>query len=248
MKRSGYFVFMALMLLALFVTACQPQAQKVRVATDATWPPFEVIDEGSKQPIGFDIDLMTKIAEKGGFEVEFINAPFDSVLAGVAQCQYDAAISAITITEERKQSMAFSDPYFAAGQMITVHFENTDIMSKEDLAGKKLGAQIGTTGEIEAQAIPNVDYKGYDSVDLAFLDVMNRQRDAVISDGPLAIGYVGKNPDKLKIVGTAFTDENYGVAVCNKNTDLLAKINRGLAAAKAEGFIDQLTQKWLVEQ
>lgn len=248
MKRVGLYLFVVVLVTGLLLTACQPQSKKVRVATDATWPPFEMIDESTKLPIGLDVDLMTEIAKKGSFEVEFVNAPFDSVLAGVAECQYDAAISAITITEERKASMAFSDPYFAAGQMIAVHIENTDINGKDDLAGKKVGAQLATTGEIEAQKIPDVDYKGYDSIDLAFLDVINHQRDAVIADGPLAVGYVGKNPDKLKLVGTAFTDENYGIAVCNKNTDLLKKINDGLAALKAEGFLDQLTTKWLVEQ
>jgi polar amino acid transport system substrate-binding protein len=75
---------------------------------------------------------------------------------------------------------------------------------------------------------------------------MNHQMDAVIADNPLAVGYVGKNSSKLKIVGSAFTDENYGIAVCNKNTDLLTKINAGLAAVKAEGLIEQLTIKWLV--
>jgi polar amino acid transport system substrate-binding protein len=246
MKKNLFVLVSVLLLLSVLLGACQAGTKKVRVASDATWPPFEMTDENTKEIIGFDVDLMKAIAQKSGLQVEFINVPFDSLLAGISQCQYDAAISAITITEERKSSMAFSDPYFAAGQVVTVNIDNTDINSKDDLVGKKVSAQIGTTGEIEGQKISNVTYKGYDSIDLAFLDVMNHQMDAVIADNPLAVGYVGKNSSKLKIVGSAFTDENYGIAVCNKNTDLLTKINAGLAAVKAEGLIEQLTIKWLV--
>lgn len=245
MKRL--LTLVTVILLASFaLSACQQSAKGVvKVATDATWPPFESVDETTKEIVGFDIDLMKAIAEKGGFKVEFINVGFDPLLAGVSQCQYDAAISAITITEERKKSMAFSDPYFAAGQIVTVRKDNTDITGKDSLAGKTVGAQIGTTGAIEVEKISGATLKTYDDIGLAFQDLMNGQIDAVVADNPLAIEYVGKNSDKLKTVGDVFTDEYYGIAVCNKNTDLLNKINKGLAAVKAEGLIDQFTKKWI---
>jgi polar amino acid transport system substrate-binding protein len=127
--------------------------------------------------------------------VEYVNVPWDSLLAGMAQCQYDAAISAMTITEERKQSFSFSDPYFAAGQIIAVQISNTDITGKESLSGKRLGVQNGTTGDIEVQNIPDVDRVPYDDIALAFQDLMNGQVDAVIADNPLVLGYVGQNAD-----------------------------------------------------
>jgi polar amino acid transport system substrate-binding protein len=248
MKRNILIILSAILLVSIALTACQPAAQtKVRVVTDATWPPFETTDETTKEVIGFDIDLMKAIAEKEGFEVEFVNIPFDSALTGLSQCQYDAAASAITITDERKQTMLFSEPYFAAGQIVTVAIGNEDIKSKDDLSGKKIGAMIGTTGAIEAEKIEGAEYKAYDTIDLAFLDVMSGQLDAVIADNPLSIGFVGQNPTKLKTVGPVFTDENYGIAVCNKKPELLEKINKGLAAVKAEGKIDELVKKWLVE-
>jgi len=234
-----------IVLAALALSACGGGAQKVQVATDATWPPFEMVDEATKQIVGFDIDLMNGIAKAGGFEVEYINVSWDPLLAGVAQCQYDAAISAMTITEERAQSMGFSDPYFAAGQVVTVRFDETGIASKDDLSGKTVGAQIGTTGAFEVEKISGATLKTYDTVDLAFQDLMNGQIDAVIADNPLAIGYVGQNPDKLKTVGEVFTDEHYGVAVCKTNTELLAKVNKGLAEVKASGLVEELTAKWL---
>lgn len=246
MKRSLLSIVIVFVAVSLIISACGGGGQKVRVATDATWPPFESVDEQTKEIVGFDIDLMNAIAKAGGFEVEYVNVPWDSLLAGMAQCQYDASISAMTITEERKQSFSFSDPYFAAGQVVTVRIDNTDITGKDSLVGKKVGAQNGTTGDIEIQNMSGVERVPYDDIALAFLDLMNGQTDAVVADNPLALGFVGQNADKLKTVGDVFTDEYYGIAVCKTNTDLLTKINKGLAAVKADGTIDQLVQKWIV--
>ena len=244
MKKYALLSF--LILLSLVLAACGGAApKKVIVATDATWPPFESVDETSKQIVGFDIDLFNAIAAKEGLQLEFKNVGFDPLLAGIAQCQYDAAISAITITDERKKSMAFSDTYFAAGQVVTVRTDNTDITTKDNLTGKTVGAQIGTTGAMEVEKVSGATLKTYDTVDLAYQDLMNGQVDAVVADNPLALGYVAKNADKIKTVGPVFTDENYGIAVCKTNADLLAKINKGLAAVKAEGTIDSLTTKWV---
>ena len=249
MKRSVMLSLAGILVLSLLLSACGGGAtEKVRVATDATWPPFEFVDETTKETTGFDIELMKAIAEKGGFEIEFVNVSWDPLLAGMAQCQYDASISAMTITEERKAQFNFSDPYFAAGQVVSVRADNTDITGKDGLAGKTIGAQLGTTGDIEGQAIAAAQgavLKNYDDIGLAFQDLMNGQIDAVIADNPLALGYIGQNPDKLKTAGQVFTDEFYGIAVCKTNTELLAKINKGLAAVKQEGLIEQLTTKWI---
>ena len=247
MKRPFIYLFVGLLLASLVLTACGGgQTQKVRVATDASWPPFEYVDEGTKEIVGLDIELMQAIAEKAGIEVEFINVSWDPLLAGMAQCQYDAAISAMTITEERAQSFNFTEPYFAAGQVVTVRLDNTDITGKDSLVGKTVGAQIGTTGAIETEKMEGVTLKTYDDIGLAFQDLMNGQIDAVIADNPLALGYVGENPDKLKTVGEVFTDEYYGIAVCKTNTELLDKLNEGLTAVQAEGLIDTLTAKWIM--
>ncbi len=247
MKRPFIYLFVGLLLASLVLTACGGgQTQKVRIATDASWPPFEYVDEGTKEIVGLDIELMQAIAEKAGIEVEFINVSWDPLLAGMAQCQYDAAISAMTITEERAQSFNFTEPYFAAGQVVTVRLDNTDITGKDSLVGKTVGAQIGTTGAIETEKMEGVTLKTYDDIGLAFQDLMNGQIDAVIADNPLALGYVGENPDTLKTVGEVFTDEYYGIAVCKTNTELLDKLNEGLTAVQAEGLIDTLTAKWIM--
>ena len=248
MKRLFWYVLIGLILCGLVLSGCGPKTTKIRIATDATWPPFESVNEQTKEIEGFDIDLMTAIAEKAGLEIEFVNVAWDPLLAGMAQCTYDAAISAMTITEERKKQFLFSDPYFFAGQIVTVHIDNTEITSKHDLSGKVVGAQIGTTGSFEVEKIGGATLKTYDDIGLAYQDLMNKQIDAVVADNPLALGYVGENPDKLKTVGEVFTDENYGIAVCKTKADLLAKINAGLKAVKEEGLIEKLVEKWLSSQ
>jgi len=140
--------------------------------------------------------------------------------------------------------MLFTDSYFEAGQIITVQKSNTTITSKDNLTGN-VGAQLGTTGAMEVEKIKGATLKTYDDIGLAFQDLMNGQIVAVVCDNPVALNYVGKYPDKLKTVGVAFTDENYGIAVAKGKTDLLAKLNAGIKAVKAEGLIATLTKKWL---
>lgn len=247
MKRRFWILMAAVLVLSLALAACSSGGKEtIKVATDATWPPFEMVDETTKEIIGFDIDLVKAIAEKGGFEVEFVNVGFDPLLAGMASCQYDAAVSAITITEERKADFAFSNPYFGAGQVVAVQVANSDITGKDSLSGKTVGAQIGTTGAIAIEDMDGATLKTYDDIGLAFQDLMNGQVDAVVADDGLAQGYVSKNATELKLVGEPFTDESYGIAVCKTNADLLAKINSGLEAVRGEGLLDTLTQKWLV--
>jgi polar amino acid transport system substrate-binding protein len=244
MKRFMSFVLVAIIAISLSLTGCTKTSTKIRVATDATWKPFEFVNEQTKAIEGFDIDLFKAIAEKAGIEVEFINVSWDPLLAGMAQGTYDAAISSITITPERAKAMLFSDPYFAAGQIITVLSSNTTIKSKADLAGKTVAVQLGTTGNIEVDKIAGAHSKPYDDIGLAFQDLMNKQVDAVVCDNPVALNYVGTNPGKLKTAGTPFTDENYGIAVAKGKEDLLEKINAGLKKVKDAGTIETLSTKW----
>jgi polar amino acid transport system substrate-binding protein len=244
MKRIYLLAMIGLVLVGL-ISGCAKKTEKVLVATDATWPPFESINEQTKEIEGLDIDLLNAIAKEAGLEIEYVNVGFDPLLAGIAQCQYDAAISAMTITLERKKEMLFSDPYFEAGQIVTVRTDNSDISGKDSLGGKTVGAQIGTTGAITVGDMDDVTLKTYDDVGLAFQDLMNGQIDAVVADNPLALEYVNKNSSKLKTAGEVFTEEFYGIAICKDNTELQAKINAGLRTVKAEGLIEELIQKWI---
>jgi len=217
---------------------------KIRVATDATWPPFEYVDTTTGEIVGFDIDLFDAIAERAGLEVEYVNVEWDALLAGMALGTYDAAISSITIRADRLEEMNFSDPYYVAGQIIVV-LTSSNITGPEDLSGMSVGVQTGTTGDYEAQDIPGVTVVGYDEIGLAFVALMTAQIDAVVCDTPVAYGYVDKY-DTLKTVGEVLTTEEYGIAVPKGKEDLLEKINTALGELLAEGIIEQLTATWLV--
>lgn len=243
MKTKFYLIIVSVLALGMLV-GCSQSDDALVVATDAAFPPFEYVDEDSKDMVGFDIDLMNAIAEKADLDIQFQNVAWDPLLAGMADCQYDMAISAITILLERAEQFSFSDPYINAGQIIAVTVDNTTVTSPDDLVGATIGAQLGTTGAMEAEAIADSTVKVYDTYELAFLDLMNGQIEAVIADYPTAVAFVNKNTDQLKVVGEVFTDENYGIAFCMGNDELISQVNTALAELQAEGFIDELVNKW----
>ncbi len=243
MKKGSLILVLGLLLAALLVSSCSNSGpEKIQVVTDATYPPFESMND-DKVIEGFDIDVMNAIAEEAGLEIEYVNVGWDPLLAGMAQGTYDMAISCITITEDRAEDMLFSDPYYTAGQIVVVAKDNTTFTGKDDLTGT-VGSQLGTTGNMEVDKL-DVTSKPYEDIGLAMQDLMNGQIDAVICDSPVGANYVNKNPDKLKMIGEMFTTESYGIAFAKSQTDLQAKINQALAKVKEKGLIDEYAQKWL---
>ncbi|MFQ3621517.1 MAG: basic amino acid ABC transporter substrate-binding protein, partial [Spirochaetales bacterium] len=211
------------------------------------WPPMEFVNE-NKEIVGFDIDLMKAIAEAAGFEVEIKNTAWDGIFAGLANDSYDAVISSVTITDERKQTMDFSDPYINAGQVLIVQAKTEKVSQLSDLKGKAVGAQIGTTGAMEIQKVSGVTLKTYDELGLAIEDLVNGRIAGVVADTPIAADYVLQNNNykgKLKIVGEPFTEEYYGIAVKKGNTKVLDLINTGLRKVKESGKLKALEDKWL---
>ncbi len=242
MKKLIWMI-LGLVIVGATLASCGGTSTKIQVATDATWKPFEYVDDATKAIVGFDIDLMNAIADKANLDIEFVNVGWDALLAGMAQGTYDVAISSITIREDRKKDMLFSNPYYAAGQIVTVRKDNTTITGKDTLTGT-VGAQLGTTGAMEVEKISTITLRTYDEIDLAFQDLMNGQINAVVCDNPVALQYVAASPDKLKIAGTTFTSEFYGIAVAKGKTELLKKINDGLQKVLDEGIIKTLEKKW----
>ncbi len=247
--RRSTFVSIALVLLvATVITACQPRASSdtIVVATDATWPPMEFVNE-NREIVGYDIDLMTAIAEHGGFEIEFRNVAWDGIFAGLAAGEYDAVISSVTITDERKADYDFSNPYINAGQIVVVR-TGSDITGPDTLSGYTVGAQIGTTGAFAVQDMDGVELKEYDEVGLAFEDLLAGRIDAVVCDTPVAADFALQREEyraQLEIVGESFTEEYYGILVQKGNTELLDKINRGLSAVQEAGIDAQIADTWL---
>jgi polar amino acid transport system substrate-binding protein len=217
------------------------------IATDATWPPMEMVDE-SKEIVGFDIDLMKAAAEKGGFTVEFQNTAWDGIFAGLAAGEYDAVMSSVTITEERKGTMDFSVPYINAGQILVVPQATSGVKTLADLKGKSVGAQIGTTGSFEIEKVSGVELRTYDEIGLAFEDLVNGRIDALVADTPVAADFALMNPNykgKMKIVGEPFTEEFYGVAVKKGNKTILDAVNKGLNAVLNTNTYEKIEDEWL---
>ncbi len=245
-RRVSLLVLVLMTLFASVMTGCQSGSKKVVVATDATWPPMEYVDE-NKEIVGFDIDLMKAIAEEAGFEVEFKNVAWDGIFAGLAAGEYDAVISSVTITDERKEKYDFSDPYINAGQIVVVGADSS-ITGPDGLAGYTVGAQLSTTGAFAIQEMSDVTLKEYDEVGLAFEDLVAGRIDAVVCDTPVAADFALQREEyqaKLKIVGEPFTDEYYGILVQKGNTDLLKQINEGLDAVQEKGLDKQFENTWL---
>ncbi len=216
-------------------------------ATDATWPPMEFVDD-SGEIVGFDVDLINAIAEAEGITIQLRNTAWDGIFAGLANRAYDGIISSVTITEERKKIMDFTDPYTNAGQVLIVRADMADVSVLDDLVGRRVGVQNGTTGDFVLDDYPGVIRMAYDEIGFAVEDLMNRNVDGVVADSPIAADYVMNNPNyqgRLKIAGEPFTEEYLGIAVNKGNTELLNKLNSGLRKLRESGVIEELERKWL---
>ncbi len=228
-------------------SAPAPAPAKVYVVgTDAAYAPFESQNEKG-EIVGFSVDLLNAVAAKGGFEVKFVNTPWEGIFNALQQGDRDLLISSITITDERKQTMDFSDPYFDAYQLIAVK-ASSKVAKFDDLKKLKVGVQTGTTGDeavtkLQGKNSPNV--KRFESTPLALKELEAGGVDAVVADNGVIVNYVTNNAAaKFKTVSDkSFAPEQYGIAVKKGNAELLEKINKGLAAIKADGGYDQVYTK-----
>jgi arginine/lysine/histidine/glutamine transport system substrate-binding/permease protein len=193
---------------------------------------------------GFDVELMEAIARAADLELQWVSLPFDGIITALQSGSVDAAISGITITAERQQTVDFSDPYFQAGLAIAVRQDEKNIRSLDDLKGKKIAVQIGTTGAEKAGQIPGAQVSRFDSAALALQELINGKVDAVINDGPVTIYAIKQAGLKgVKIVGELLTSEYYGMAL-PKNSPKLTTINRALGSVKASGEFEEIYAKW----
>jgi polar amino acid transport system substrate-binding protein len=231
------------------IAAALPSAaagKSCTVATDATWPPMEMVN-AEKQIVGFDIDYLTAVAKEAGFAVTFKNTAWDGIFAGIEAGQYDVIASSVTITDERKKKYDFSAPYIDIGQILVVP-KAEGATALAGMKGRKVGAQIGTTGAFEIKKTEGVELKTYDEIGLAFEDMAAGRIGGVVCDEPTAVQFAlqkAEYREKFKIVGSSFTTEAYGFVVQKGNTALVELLNKGIAAVKAKKLDEQLRAKWL---
>ena len=224
-----------------------PAARVYVVGTDAAYAPFESQNQ-SGEIVGFDIDVVRAVANKAGIEVKFVNTPWEGIFNALAQGDRDLLVSSITITDQRKQSMDFSAPYFDAVQLIAVK-ANSKVARFDDLKALKVGVQTGTTGDeaiskLQGKTSPNI--KRFESTPLALKELEAGGVDAVVADNGVVINYVANNAgSQFKTVSDAnFVPEQYGIAVKKGNAELLAKLNKGLAAIKSDGSYNAIYTKY----
>ncbi len=217
------------------------------VGTDAAYAPFESQNEKG-EIVGFDIEVIQAVAAKAGFEIKLVNTPWEGIFNALAQGDRDMIISAVTITDERKQTMDFSDPYFDAQQLIAVK-ETSKVTKFADLKKLKVGVQTGTTGDeavTKLQGKTSTNIKRFESTPLALKELESGGVDAVVADNGVVIHHVANNPGgKFKTVADKdFVPEQYGIALKKGNTELQAKVNKALADIKADGGYDKIFTKY----
>ena len=249
MSKKIISVLLLAMVLVFGLTACGKQestASKVlKVGTDASYAPFGFQDEKTKDYIGFDIDLIKAVAKQAGIKVEINNLNFDGLIPALQTGNLDIAISDMTIDDERSQKVGFSKSYYKAGLGIVVRADTTDIKSVQDLAGKTVAVSIGSTGAEAARKIENVKIREFNTIADAFLDLKAGGVDAVINDIPVNEYYVLQDKSETtKTVDTPINSEDLGIAVAKNNTELLAKIDKGLMEIKQNGEYEKIYRKW----
>ncbi len=220
------------------------EKKKLIVGTNAEFEPFEFISEG--EIVGFDPDLIELIMAIAGYEFEFISIEFDALLPALDSKQIDLAIAAMTINDERKESVLFSDPYFNASQKVVV-LEGSDITEFAQLEGKKVGVQLGTTGDgMVTEKVNAAEVSRYNKALDAIMDLAAGRLDAVVTDAEPAKAYAAPY-ENLVILEENLSEEVYGIAATFENEALIAEINAALKLLIDEGYYTDLYDIWFGE-
>lgn len=250
-----YAKLITLLLVSLFVcVGCgnkeSSELKKLTVGTNAEFPPFEYINDNGDID-GFDVAVMKAVGEEMGYEVTFMNMEFKSLLGSLQTGGIDAVAAGMTITDERKESVDFTDNYYTATQYIVLPKDST-IDSLEDLNGKKIAVQEGTTGDFlvtpednEVITDTSTQVKRFKKGADAVMELKNGGVDAVVIDKNPAQSFVSINTKTLKAIPETSSTESYGVAVKKGNQELLKDINEGLERIKQNGTFDEIVETYI---
>ena len=218
------------------------EAGKLTMATNATFPPYEMTTDSGELE-GIDVDTAKAIAEKLGLELQIDDMDFDAALLSVQQGKADIVMAGVTVTDERKAVMDFSDSYATGIQSIIVP-DGSDIASPDDLAGKKIGTQRGTTGYIYcSDDFGDENVVAYDDGLTAVQALKNGQVDAVVIDNAPAQEFVAANPG-LKVLDTSYAEEDYAIGMA-KGSALEDAVNKALEELKADGTLQAIVDKYI---
>ncbi|CAA9396591.1 MAG: hypothetical protein AVDCRST_MAG22-922 [uncultured Rubrobacteraceae bacterium] len=219
---------------------------KIVVASNVAYPPFEFAPR--RGPRGFDIDLMNEVADRTGLEVEYRNVQFDSLIRGLSSDLFDAVISGMTITDDRRQQVDFSDPYYNVDEALVVR-SGSEIESTGDLENEILGVQLGTMGQAEAGDLLSAGdveepVRTYRTIGKAFTALEKEEVDGVIYDLPAAQTEVERSNGTLELVEVITTGSQYGIAF-PKESPLIEPVNQALAEIKEDGTYEEIYEEWI---
>lgn len=235
--------------LAAVLGGCGKESGKLIMATNATFPPYEYYE--NDQIVGIDAEVAAKIAEKLDMELEIVDTEFGAIVTGVSSGKYSIGMAGLTVTEDRKKNVNFSTSY-ATGVQVVIVKEGGSVNSLDDIDGKKIGVQQDTTGDIYASDSPENGGYGEDAVmryksGTEAVEALKLGKvDCVIIDNEPAKAYVAKN-EGLKILETAFVEEEYAIAVSKDNDELLEKVNKALEELIADGSVQAIVDKYIKE-
>ncbi|QTD45721.1 glutamine ABC transporter substrate-binding protein [Ottowia testudinis] len=214
----------------------------IKVATDATFPPMEFVENGKRT--GFDIELMEALARSMGRPIEWTDIDFKGLVPGLVSRRFDVALSAIYITDERKKVVDFTQPYYAGGLVVMVKDGNASIAKPADLAGKKVSVQVGTKSvQFLKEKYPQAQLVEVEKNQEMFNLVDIGRADAAVTGKPAAYQYA-RTRGGLRVLPEQLTTEEYGIAVRKDLPELTKALNDALAKVKADGTYDKIVGKW----
>ncbi|HLS65954.1 MAG TPA: transporter substrate-binding domain-containing protein [Pseudogracilibacillus sp.] len=219
------------------------------VATDNAYIPFEYLDEETGELVGFDIDLITALAEEAGIEIEIETLEFSGIVAGLGSGKFDIGIAGMTITEERKENIDFTQPYYEAGLILAVTEDKVDeIQSIDDVDGKIVATRQGSTSQEYLEENTDATAEAFPEIVEAYQNVLAGRADAVLYDLPNVLYYSEKEADgKLVTVGEKLTGEDYGIGF-PKGSEIRDLIDDALTTLKENGTYDDIYEKWFGER
>lgn len=218
------------------------EKEKLIMATNAEFPPYEYVEDG--KIVGIDAEIAALIADKLGMELEIVDVAFDSIIPGVQSGKYDMGMAGLTVNDERLEKVNFSTSYATGIQAVIVK-DGSDIKSIDDLAGKKIGVQTSTTGDIYATGDYGEDaITRYDNGAVAVQALLADKVDCVIIDNEPAKSYVAAN-DGLKVLDTEYTVEDYAICFAKEDTELKDKVDGALKELIADGSVKEVIEKYI---
>lgn len=235
-------ILAAFLVCAVFVSSAS--ATKLVVATDTNFPPFEFKDEKTGQHVGFDVELWAAIAREAGLEYDLQPMAFKGIVPGLQSSQLDAGIAGMSITDERKKVIDFSDGYYDSGLLLLVP-KDSAIKGLDDLAGKTVATKTGTTSvDFLKEKSPKAKLALFPNDNAMFMEIMSGGADAVMFDKPVVESFLSKRGEgKVAIVGDLYSGQPYGIGF-PKGSPLVEKVNAALAKIKASGEYATIYEKW----